>query len=282
MGGCDTFLHVHGSGKPFTLRSKADKPGAFTLIELLVVIAIIAILAAMLLPALGRAKLKAQGLSCLNNGRQITIAWLMYADDHEGVLAGAFDTPVGGWLDGWLNYNGATDNTNIALLKKGRLDPYLQSTTVYKCPADLSKSYGRHGDPRVRSISMNQMFRTWSDGHSVSPPWRIYKKSSDMILPAPANLWVIIDENPDSVNDAAFAVRMDPQWPATLWQDGPANYHGGGCGFGFADGHSEIKKWKDPRTLALKTTYRTSFNYSIAQVNNLDIQWVRERTTARR
>lgn len=268
-----------------TLRRRAPRipPGThgFTLIELLVVIAIIAILAAMLLPALGRAKVKAQSVSCMSNGRQIGVAWIMYADDAQGKIAGAFDTPVGGWLDGWLNYTGATDNTNTALLKQGRLDPYLKSTSVYKCPADMSRSFGRAGEARVRSISMNQMFRTWTDGHSTSPPWRIYKKLSDILQPAPPNLWVVIDENPDSVNDAAFAVKMDPQWPATLWQDGPATYHGGGCGFSFADGHSEIKKWRDPRTLALPTTYTRSFNFGILQPNNEDIRWIREKTSAR-
>jgi prepilin-type processing-associated H-X9-DG protein len=100
-----------------------------------------------------------------------------------------------------------------------------------------------------------------------------------MTLPVPCNLWVTIDENPDSVNDAAFAVRMEPA--AALWQDGPANYHGGGCGFSFADGHSEIKRWRDGRTLALKITYQTSFNYSTLQPNNADIRWVQERTSAR-
>ncbi len=254
----------------------------FTLIELLVVIAIIAILAAMLLPALGRAKTKTQGISCMNNGRQLGTAWIMYADDSQGKLVNAFDLPVGGWLDGWLNYNGATDNTNILLLKQGRLDPHLKSTAVYKCPADLSRSFGRSGEARVRSISMNQMFRSWNDGHSPSPPWRIYKTTSDMTIPPPVNLWVIIDENPDSVNDAAFAVRMDPPWPSTLWQDGPANYHSGGCGFTLADGHSEIKRWRDARTLALKTSYSGSFNFGIVQPNNRDIAWVRERTSARR
>ena len=135
---------------------------------------------------------------------------------------------------------------------------------------------------------MSQMFRLkdasgFSDGWSPSPPWRVYTKTSEMTRPPPSSLWVIVDEGPDSVNDAAFAVTMG-SWPTryvTIWQDVPATYHGGGCGFSFADGHSEIKMWMDKRTLSLRPTYTRSVT-GVTQANpdNPDILWVMERTTA--
>jgi prepilin-type processing-associated H-X9-DG protein len=104
-----------------------------------------------------------------------------------------------------------------------------------------------------------------------------------MVNPHPAGLWVIIDENPDSINDAAFAVKMDAQGRNAIWQDGPATYHGGGGGFTFADGHSEIRKWKDGRTVSppMLATYTRRFPYAQSQPNSPDIQWVQDRTSAK-
>jgi prepilin-type processing-associated H-X9-DG protein len=163
----------------------------------------------------------------------------------------------------------------------------VKNPAVYKCPTDRSTSkFAGITYPRVRTISMSQMIRpkTQTDGHSTSPPWTIYSKYSDMIRPPPVNLWVFLDENPDSVNDAAFAVKMDLQGPSACWQDGPSILHNGGCGFSFADGHSEIRKWKDSRSVSrpMQTTYVGGFNFGLTQPNNPDIAWVQARTSARR
>ena len=253
--------------------------GGFTLFELLLVLAVVGMLAALLVTAKSDLKTKAQSITCNNNKLMLGLCWALYTQDHNGRLAGAFD-----WVPGELDYVADNpSNTNVNLLREGTLGPYVKELAAYKCPADQSTALeGTQRFPRTRSTSMNQMIRpaTSRKGWTPSPPWRTYMSLSDIVYPSPANLWVLIDENPDSVNDGAFAVVMDRQKWGACWQDGPTTLHGGSASFSFADGHTEIRKWRDPQTLTMKVTYRTEFPYGLVQPYNIDVQWIQDRTTA--
>jgi len=275
---------------------------AFTLIELLVVIAIIAILAAMLLPALSRAKIKAQQTACLSNEKQLMYAWLLYTGDANDYLVVNANNVVQasgvvGWVDDIMSWDfppspAAPQNYDTSLLANALLAPYCsKAVTIYHCPGDI---YDADKGPRVRSISMNGQMGgnvvttiasqvTVVNQYGAGSNWKIYNKQSDINTPSPSEAWVFIDEHPDSINDGLFTVDLqgvaaDYTGGTYTWKDYPANNHGGSGVLSYADGHAAAHKWTDSALVPNPVKHSKNTNLS-ATAPYTDLIWLRQQTS---
>jgi prepilin-type N-terminal cleavage/methylation domain-containing protein/prepilin-type processing-associated H-X9-DG protein len=270
------------------------RPG-FTLIELLVVIALIAILAALLLPALSRARARAQGYQSVNNTRQLLLAWVLYSDDHNGRLAYNLGGAAGGkaaalknnlnWVNNNLDWEAKnSDNTNTATLTEASLGPYASKVaSIYRCPADrvLSQVQLEAGwTHRVRSYSMNAMIGDAGElteyGFNENNPHYVqFFRITD--IPLPSEIFVFVEEHPDSINDGYFL----NQFYLNKWIDLPSSDHSGAAPFAFVDGHAQLRRWVNASTKQPQQPDAVEFPVPVGPGETTDLNWVMQHTSVK-
>ena len=250
------MARCHGAGVQGVPLKKRSRPRAFTLIELLVVIAIIAILAALLLPALSKAKKRAQGIVCMSNTRQMTTAWTIYSGEYNELLVP--NGTGGNWVTNdnmdWLLSNANIDTTALIDPNRSLLAPYIKSPGVFKCPAD---TYQAQNGERVRSISLSASLGGSPTDVKADKQGRVFKgttMTTQLKNPGPASIFTFLDEHGDSIDDGVF--NLDPGQDTTggsvYWRNMPASYHGDGYSVSFADCHSEIVRFLERGSTKVK------------------------------
>jgi prepilin-type N-terminal cleavage/methylation domain-containing protein/prepilin-type processing-associated H-X9-DG protein len=273
------------------MRGEQKNPSGFTLIELLVVIAIIAILAALLLPALSRAKQRALGIQCLANAKQLQIAWHLYTDEFHDFIPGnnwwmeagvnGMTRGPGNWLTGWEDVTVVdnTDNTNTALFldpKWSSLGPYSKSAAIYHCPSSqILVKEGGGTFTLARTVAMNG----WM-GYTNRPDFsgfQFIRKTTDLVKLKPADAFVFADERDDSVDDGFFAVHMSND----VIIDVPANYHARSGPVTFADGHAELHHWSSTDIQFPQQSGVATAKYNMINVaaDDPDLLWLRDHAT---
>ena len=274
------FLHQSGSTR------------GFTVVELLTVIAVIAILASLLLPSMGAVKARSQAAACANHKKQLTFAWLIYADDHQDRLVPNFGadrlhaTAVRNWDDNWVNNRMTWEldmgNTNTAFADAAKLTEYTTRVVpLYRCPSDhvVSAIQRKAGwNARVRSISMNGMLGdpgpSFKNGLNLNNPNYVQFLNLAAIQNT-AGTFVLLDEHPDSINDGYFLNVGD----SDEWVDLPGSYHNGAATLSFADAHLEVHPWRFPRTKQPSRPDGAHLPFRIPAAETADFDWLMEKTS---